>query len=232
MSQPPGEPHDPRIPPQTRAFEPDQNPAEYPESGYVGAGQPAYTQPAYTQGAYTAGPYAGGPGGPADPDGSGGGGSGGGGRRTLYLALAVVAALVIIVVAAVLIVRSSGGDESSAAASSTTTVSSERPSSSTTTTTTEETTTTTEAASGSVVYQLTGSGDVAGVRYRAGTDFAIDPVTAAPWSKATRVGGGTAELTAVVLRGPVTCTILQGEELLTSNTSNGGLLRCVADLPN
>ena len=39
-----------------------------------------------------------------------------------------------------------------------------------------------------------------------------------------------AELTAVVVRGPVTCNILRGEELLASATSNGGTLRCAAGL--
>ena len=83
-----------------------------------------------------------------------------------------------------------------------------------------------------MVYQLTGSGDVAGVRYRKGSEFAIDPVTSTPWSMTARVSGSTAELTGIVLRGPVTCTIMHGEQQLSSATSNGGLLRCVADLPN
>ncbi|RPA59083.1 hypothetical protein EF294_14180 [Gordonia oryzae] len=147
----------------------------------------------------------------------------------------MIAALVLIVVVAVLVVRSTGGGDSTASPTtstvSTTSVSTTSTTTSTSETTTEETTTS-RAAAGSVVYQLTGSGDVAGVRYRKGSEFVIDPVTAAPWSITTTVTGGSAELTAIVVRGPVTCTIMHGREQLTSNTSNGGLLRCVADLAN
>ncbi|WP_238534839.1 hypothetical protein [Gordonia polyisoprenivorans] len=241
MTQPPEDPWDPnRLPPHTRAFDPDQNPAEYPDSGYpqTGYGQTGYDQSGYPQGAYTQG-YGQEPGGPP-PTGPYGeppsGGSGGGGRRTLILALAVIAALVLIVVVAVLVVRSTGGGDSTASPTTTSTVSATSstttPTTTTTTETTTEETTTARVPAGAVVYQLTGSGDVAGVRYRKGSEFVIDPVTAAPWSMTTTVTGGSAELTAIVVRGPVTCTIMHGREQLTSTTSNGGLLRCVADLPN
>ncbi|QTI71525.1 hypothetical protein J6U32_05465 [Gordonia polyisoprenivorans] len=147
----------------------------------------------------------------------------------------MIAALVLIVVVAVLVVRSTGGGDSTASpttSSVSATPSTTTPTTTTTTETTTEETTTARVTAGAVVYQLTGSGDVAGVRYRKGSEFVIDPVTAAPWSMTTTVTGGSAELTAIVVRGPVTCTIMHGREQLTSTTSNGGLLRCVADLPN
>ena len=91
--------------------------------------------------------------------------------------------------------------------------------------------TTPTVAPGSVVYQLTGSGDVVGLAFR--TDRGREVVAAAgsPWSNRTTVSDRAVELTAMVIRGPVTCTILQGDELIASSTSRGGPLRCSGRLP-
>lgn len=227
MTQPPGDGHDPNRPhPSTRAFEPADNPAEYPES----AAQPQSPAPgSVSPSGYGAVPPTGsGPGAPGYPP-----GGSGGGRRTLFLVLTVIGALVVLVVVAALIFGGSGHDTPSSSPTTTTTVSATTRSTTVPTTTRETTTeqtTRSTAAPGSVVYQLTGGGDVVGVRYRRGGDFAFDPVTSAPWSVSTSVDGSSAELTAIVVRGPVTCTIMQGGQLLASATSNGGLLRCAADL--
>lgn len=160
-------------------------------------------------------------------------------RRTAGLVLAVLAALAVVVVAAVLILNNSRNGGSGSVASST--ASPPPASTTTTTTTTEATTTTTEPTTtttttrqtpaGSVVYQLTGNGDVVALQYRSGARSVIVPATSSPWSQSTQVDGGNAEVTAIVVRGPVTCTILQGEQLLASSTSRGGPLRCAATLP-
>ncbi|GAC67216.1 hypothetical protein [Gordonia soli] len=232
------------------------HPAPGPEYGETGPTEPvgydprrpadpSYQDPAYSQAYGAQDPYGpqGGypdqsygdqnygppPGGPYDdPRGGDGGGNRG---RTAGLVLAVLAAIVVIVLVAFLIARGSSDDElpatSSSATSQVTTTSAEP----TTTTTTRETTTTTTTSApppGEVVYQITGSGDVVGLRYAARGQTVLIAATATPWSQTARVNGGSAELTALVIRGPVTCTILRGEKLLTSSTSNGGPLRCAA----
>ena len=58
----------------------------------------------------------------------------------------------------------------------------------------------------------------------------ICEVTATLSLRQATVTGDAAELTAVVVRGPVTCNILRGDELLASATSNGGTLRCTAGM--
>ncbi|MGW0035275.1 hypothetical protein [Gordonia sp. NPDC003376] len=223
MTQPPGEPRDPnQQPPHTRAFGPDDNPAIPPEATY-GYG-------------YTAGPP---PSPPGGHGGSNGGGSNGGGgnRRTLYLSIAALVALILVIGLAALVFKGRSGDNTSAASSTTSTPASSQASSTTstgtTTSTTQETTTTptSTVVAGSVVYQLTGNGDVIGLRYRSGGDSVFVAATGTPWSQHTRIDDGNAELTAIVVRGPVTCTIMQGTELLSSATSNGGPLRCGAQLP-
>lgn len=171
------------------------------------------------------------------PPSAGAGASGGGpGKRTPLLILATLAAIALIAIVAVLIVRGSGGDGGTTSAATTPTTTTAP---TTTTTTTEETTTTTEPTTttttrtvtpGAVVYQITGNGEVVGLRFRSGADFVVVAATGTPWSQTAQVGGGSAELTAIVVRGPVTCNILQGEELLSSSTSSGGPLRCAASV--
>ncbi|GAA1482042.1 hypothetical protein GCM10009624_24820 [Gordonia sinesedis] len=254
MTRPPDDPRDPRDePPQTRAFDPDVDPAsvgdptsQYPTGQAYSRQQPAapYGQDPYGQGygpgpygqdPYTAGQYAPGQYGQdpyaAPPPGDGRKQS----RRTAGLVLAIVVALVIVVVAAILVVNSSGGDGGSAAPSTTsrapsTTTTTTTTETTTTTTTTEPTTTTARPPAGAVVYQLTGNGDVVAISYRSGTRSVIVPTSGTPWTQSTQVDGGTAEITAIVIRGSVTCTILQGEQLLASSTSSGGPLRCAAQL--
>ncbi|NDK88913.1 hypothetical protein GYA93_04870 [Gordonia desulfuricans] len=222
MTQPPGEPRDPnQQPPHTRAFGPDDNPAIPPETSYGYSAAPPPPPP--------------GNGGPGGSNGAPDGG-GGGNRRTLYLSLAALVALILVIGLAALIVKGEG-DDTSATGSATSTVTSSpttsTTSTSTTSPTTQETTTTptTTVVAGSVVYQLTGNGDVIGLRYRSGGDSVFVAATGTPWSQNTRVDDGNAELTAIVVRGPVTCTIMQAGELLSSATSNGGPLRCGAQLP-
>ncbi|GAC50487.1 hypothetical protein GOACH_25_00230 [Gordonia aichiensis NBRC 108223] len=160
--------------------------------------------------------------------------SSGGGKRTAILVAAIIAVIALIAVVAYAIVRNSGGNDGTAAttAPATTTLTTPPTSRQTTTqeTTTEETTTTTTnaPAAGAVTYQITGNGDVVALRFRKGNDFEIVAATGTPWSRQATVSGDNAELTAVVVRGPVTCNILRGEELLASATSNGGTLRCAA----
>ncbi|WP_343287313.1 hypothetical protein [Gordonia sp. SID5947] len=149
--------------------------------------------------------------------------------------IAVIAAVVVLALVGILIARGSGSDDAEqtagASSSSATTTTA---SSTTTTTTTEETTTTTPTptvAPGAVVYQLTGNGDVIGIRYITGTRSAVVAAAGTPWSQSATVTGSTAELNAIVIRGPVTCNILHGRDLLASSTSNGGPLQCSAPLP-
>ena len=150
--------------------------------------------------------------------------------------VAIIAVIALIAVVAYAIVRSSGsnGDTAATTAPATTTISTPTTTEQTTTedtTTTEETTTTTAApAAGAVTYQITGNGDVVALRFRKGNDFEIVAATGTPWSRQATVTGDAAELTAVVVRGPVTCNILRGDELLASATSNGGTLRCTAGM--
>ena len=257
-NRPPDDPNDPRREhPETRAFEQEEPTEAYRQGDPYGPGtgyeqdpyqQDPYRQEPYPQGSYgpdTRGydPYAGnayggdqyGSGQYGGPPADGSGGSGGSGKRTAALIAAVLAILVAIVVVVALIVRSGGGDDGGSVAQPSTTTSTTTESTTTTTTTTTEestpTTTTETVPSGSVTYQLTGGGDVVALRYRSGSAYTVVAATGAPWTQATTVGDGTAELTAIVVRGPVTCTILHGEKLLSSSTSNGGPLACSAQVP-
>ncbi|MAU81396.1 hypothetical protein VX037_14460 [Gordonia sp. Z-3] len=249
MTRPPDEPWDPnRESPETRRFEPSDETAAYGPTDEIpgqraqgaGPGEPPPTaaQPgpydapqAYTAANYGAG-Y-GGPGyggpvppGPPPPKNTG---------RTVGLALAALGALVVLALVGVLIARGGTDDGTDASAgadsSSATTSTTEREDTTTsTTTTTEDTTTTTTptVAPGEVVYQLTGNGDVVGIRYLEQGSSTVVAAAGTPWSQAATVGGTSAEITAIVIRGPVTCNILRGEDLLASSTSRGGPLRCAA----
>ncbi len=246
MTRPPDDRWDPnREHPDTRRFEPSDETSAYgPDDptapygqtgGYPPPGAPDQYGPpqAYTEAAsYGPGyPPPGGPGeppeGPQPPKKNTG--------RTVGLALAVIAALVVLALVGVLIARGSGDDDGGTAAGSS---SSSEPSTTssrsttTTTTTTEETTTTTTPTvpPGQVVYQLTGNGDVIGIRFLNGSRSTVVAAAGTPWSQAATVTGATAEISAIVIRGPVTCNILRGEDLLSSSTSNGGPLRCAAPI--
>lgn len=208
-----------------------QQPYGQPGYGQQGYGQPGYGQPGYGQPVY-GDPAYGDPaqqGEPTPPKHTG---------RIVGLVLAALVGLVVVALAAVLIVRgtgnrNNGGTAAPATSSTTATTTTTSSPTTTTTTTTEETTTTPTptVAPGAVVYQITGNGDIVALRYRTGDAFSVVAAVGTPWSQAATVTGGVAEMTAIVLRGPVTCTILHGEDLLASSTSNGGPLRCAANLP-
>ncbi|WAC53698.1 hypothetical protein [Gordonia sp. SL306] len=239
MTQPPDDRWDPnREHPDTRRFDPadetaayrpdDRGPADQPPEA-TGRPGPYGPPQAYTEAAAYGPPYGEpGPGEPPPPPPKNTG-------RTVGLVIAVIAAVVVLALVGILIARGSGSNDeqtAGASASSATTTTSEA--ATTTTTTTEETTTTTPTptvAPGAVVYQLTGNGDVIGIRYINGTRSTVVAAAGAPWSQAATVTGATAELNAIVVRGPVTCNILHGRDLLASSTSNGGPLTCSAPIP-
>lgn len=162
------------------------------------------------------------------------GGSGSG--RTAMLWVIIALALALVLLAGYLLFASTRGadDDAGGAApvSSPTTTTSTTTSSATTsaTTSTSEHTRPT-AAPGAVTYQFTGGGSVIGIRYTDANGVHTLAGAGAPWSVRTTVDG-VAELTAIVVTGPVTCTILHGEELLASSTSHGGPIACRAAVPN
>lgn len=259
MTRPPEDPNDPAEHPETRRFDPNEDPSGggdptarteaysqhdpyanqpygdqqqygYPDQGYPdqGYGQQGYGNQEYGNQEYGQQGYGDQQQSGQDPD------SSGGGKRTAILVVAIIAVIALIAVVAYAIIRSSGGDGDTVAttAPATTTVTTTPTTTTTEETTTEETTTTTTPAqaAGAVTYQITGNGDVVALRFRKGNDYEIVAATGTPWSRQATITGDNAELTAVVVRGPVTCNILRGEELLASATSNGGTLRCAAGL--
>ncbi|MEO9326334.1 hypothetical protein [Gordonia aurantiaca] len=201
-----------------------------PHYGGQYGGDSQYGDPRYTGAApYAQGPYAG-PAGGEPPQNSSS-------KRTIGLVLVTLAAVVILALVVVLIGRASGGDDSPTAAgdSSTTTATSAEttPSTTSTTTTTEETTSspTTTQRSGTVTYQLTGNGDVVALTFSKGEGApTVIAATGSPWSQRVKLSGTKASLRAIVVRGPVTCSILADGEQLSTATSNGGTLSCSADL--
>ncbi|MDL9946606.1 hypothetical protein QSJ19_13595 [Gordonia sp. ABSL11-1] len=231
MTRPPDDRWDPnREHPDTRRFEPSDETSAYgPDDPTAPYGPPqAYTEAASYGSGY---PPPGGPGEPPDEPQPPKKNTG----RTVGLALAVIAALVVLALVGVLIARGSGDDGGTGAGSSSSpepSTTSSRSTTTTTTTTTEETTTTTTPTvpPGQVVYQLTGNGDVIGIRFLDGSRSTVVAAAGTPWSQAATVTGATAEISAIVIRGPVTCNILRGEDLLSSSTSNGGPLRCAAPI--
>ncbi|MGV9794039.1 MULTISPECIES: hypothetical protein [unclassified Gordonia (in: high G+C Gram-positive bacteria)] len=253
MTRPPeDDPRDPRQQPpppsntpqhpETRQFGPNTDPAAIgdpvppqpdpmtaPTDQYGQFAEPAPPSQAYTN----AGPSGGYPptGYGADPQPSKNTG------RTVGLVLAVVAALVVIGIVAFLILRGGGDESTTAGASSTTSSAPSSKSSSTTTTTTTTTTRTTSsptstAPSDQVTYQLTGGGSVITLSYEASGRRGFVASTGTPWSLSVRVGGDNAELTAIVVQGTVTCTIMRNGEQLSSATSGPSPLplRCAAPL--
>ncbi|NMO02471.1 hypothetical protein HH308_14730 [Gordonia sp. TBRC 11910] len=170
---------------------------------------------------------------PADPPKSNTG-------RTVALSLAIVLALIVIGFVGYRIIDGNGGSSSTTAAtSSETTESTTEPTESTTESTesTTESTSTTPTSSdavpvGQVTYQITGDGDVVGLRYRTigGSQFLA--AVGSPWQQTTKVSQGRADMSAIVIRGKLTCTISRGDHILSSSTSAGGTLQCSATLPS
>ncbi len=158
--------------------------------------------------------------------------------RTVLLVVIALLALALLIVAGFLVFRS--GDRatsSSEGTGSSTTTNSEAPSSTESSTSSKAPTSTPDrtrptAAPGSVTYQFTGSGSVVAVGYTSADGNQVVAAAGAPWSVRTTVRGGSAELTAIVVSGTVTCTILHGEDLLASSTSSGGPLACRAQVPS
>ena len=153
--------------------------------------------------------------------------------RTVLLSVVVVLAVIVLGLVGFLVFgRASSSDDASHTGPATTTRTT-APTSETTasSSTSSPTRTTPTVAPGSVTYQLTGSGEVVGLAYRNDSGRVVIAATGSPWSNKTTASDRNVELTAVVVRGPVTCTILQGEELISSSTSSGGPLRCAGKLP-
>ncbi|KJR06731.1 hypothetical protein UG54_12920 [Gordonia sihwensis] len=143
----------------------------------------------------------------------------------------VVLAVIILAAVGFLVFRSgspnSGTDRPSATPTTVTTTSEE----SETTSSPKPTRTTPRVEPGSVTYQLTGDGDVVALAYRDSGGRVVVAATGTPWSAKTVVPDREVEMTAIVVRGPVTCTILQGDDMISSSTSRGGPLRCAGRLP-
>ncbi|WP_050792876.1 hypothetical protein [Gordonia neofelifaecis] len=153
--------------------------------------------------------------------------------RTVLLSLVVIVAVIILAAVGFMVFRSGPADTAAPGSTST-------PSAATTTSDTETsspapttpTRTTTTVPPGSVTYQLTGDGDVVALAYRDSGGRVVIAATGTPWSSQTTVSDRDVEMTAIVVRGPVTCTILQGDQLVSSSTAHGGPLRCAGRLPH
>ena len=158
--------------------------------------------------------------------------------RTIGLSLAIVLALIVIGFVGYRIVDGNGSSSDTTVAASTQTQESTPTDESTTTTestteSTSETPTSTDAVPvGQVTYSITGEGDVVGLRYRttAGSQFLA--AVGSPWQQTTKVSQRRAELSAIVVRGKLTCTISRGDNVLSTSTSAGGTLQCSATLPS
>lgn len=143
--------------------------------------------------------------------------------RTVLLALIAGLAVLVLALAAFLVFTGPEDDEADDRAAV--------PSRSTTT---SETTTSssTPPTSASITYQITGNGNLVGLRYRDETGEKVVAATAAPWSvRVTLKPSSSVQLTAIVVTGPVTCNILYDGEPLATATSNGGPLSCQAQIP-
>lgn len=156
--------------------------------------------------------------------------------RTAVLSTVVFLALVALIVVAVLIVKDKTSTDSTppttAVTAPTSTSASATSAPSPSPSTSEESTHTRPTGEpGTVVYQLTGDGDVIGVTYRTGNSSRVVAVTGTPWQQRTTLTDRRAEIGGVVVRGKITCLILQGEELLASSTSGVGPFSCNATLP-
>lgn len=252
MTQPPDGPgrHEPtrRLDPRDGADEYDNSPTQAysdPEQPYEPTAATQYHQPTdhsgYYDGPYTQAQYAQGqppaqgqpaynPGPPAQPPKKNAG-------RTIGLSLAIILALIVIGFVGYRIVDRNGSSDTTAATSSETTAEeSTATESSTTESTTEETTSTPATGTdpvpvGQVTYQITGDGDVVGLRYTTSTGSQFLAAVGSPWQQTTKVANGTAAMSAIVVRGKLTCTISRGDNVLSSSTSAGGTLNCSATLP-
>lgn len=157
--------------------------------------------------------------------------------RTIGLSLAIILALIVIGFVGYRIVDGNGSSDTTAATSSeTSTEQSTAAESSTTESTTEETTSTPATGTdpvpvGQVTYQITGDGDVVGLRYTTSTGSQFLAAVGSPWQQTTKVAHGSAAMSAIVIRGKLTCTISRGDNVLSSSTSAGGTLNCSASLP-
>ncbi|MFT4085600.1 MAG: hypothetical protein QM658_00345 [Gordonia sp. (in: high G+C Gram-positive bacteria)] len=166
---------------------------------------------------------------PAGPPAGSGSGSGRG--RTALLAILALVALVVVAGAAYLLLRGDGSDDA-AVAPVTATTSETTESSAPTTTTSSETsgtttsTTTSVPQSGSVTYRFTGDGDLVGIRYRTSAGETVVAAASSPWSAKAELGSRGPVLSAVVVRGTVTCKILYDGKEIDSATSSGGQLSC------
>lgn len=161
--------------------------------------------------------------------------SSGGRTRTVLLSLVVILAVVVLGLVGFLVFGQQSNDPGSDQAA-TTTGTTTPPTATTEETTTASPTPTSEhtrprAEPGSVTYQLAGSGDVVALAFRTDNGREVVAATGTPWSNRTTVSDREVEMTAMVVRGVVTCTILQGDELVASSTSRGGPLRCAGKLP-
>ncbi|MFC0316424.1 hypothetical protein ACFQNE_00160 [Gordonia phosphorivorans] len=156
--------------------------------------------------------------------------------RTMMLVVIVALALALLTVVGFLVFRPGASTESPGAATESTTAEASSSSTESTPSSAAPTSSTPDhtrptAAPGSVTYQFTGSGSVVAVGYKSADGDKVLAAAGAPWSVRTTVRGTSAELTAIVVTGTVTCTILHGEDLLASSTSSGGPLVCRAQLP-
>lgn len=187
--------------------------------------QPQYEQPGYGQPAYADDPSVVAPPAPGRNRG-----------RTAVLSLIALLALGLVILAAFLVLGSRGGsdDSSTAGAASSSSSSSAATSSSskTTSSSTESSTTSSSkpAAGGTVTYELSGSGNLVGLRYTGRSGDQVVAATGVPWSVRTEVSGGTAQVSGIVVGGRVTCTITVDGEVVSTATSNGGTLSCRAPL--
>lgn len=157
-------------------------------------------------------------------------------RRTVLLSAVVVLGVIVLALVGFLVFRDSsaplpGSDSAPTAPATSSTTETSPTSTSRTSAEPRPQPTATSVAPGSVTYQLTGDGDVVALAYRNSSGRVLVAATGTPWTQRTTVADRDVELTAVVIRGPVTCTILQGDELVSSSTSHGGPLRCAGRLP-
>lgn len=159
--------------------------------------------------------------------------SGSGRGRTFLLSLVVVLAVIVLALVGFLVFGQNSSSDSDSSTTSTTNTVSPKPTETDepTTESSTPTRTTPTVAPGAVTYQLTGSGDVVALAFRTDSGREVVAATGAPWSNRTTVSDRRAEMTAMVVRGKVTCTILHGDKLISSSTSSGGALRCVGRLP-
>lgn len=157
--------------------------------------------------------------------------------RTVLLSLVVILAVVVLGLVGFLVFGQGPSTDPGAGQAATTETTRTTASSTTAETTTSASSSPTPehtrpaAEPGSVTYQLTGSGAVVALAFRTDNGREVVAATGTPWSNRTTVSDREVEMTAMVVRGVVTCSIVQGDELVASSTSRGGPLRCAGKLP-